>query len=180
MPTGEYGATARVDLSPVFGVIENVVKLTIEQPGEDVLDRRLAQLASEDEAVRRTAVADLRYFPDDAAKVVPALLDRLADDSSAVRVAALSALMSFPAGTAEHADRFLAVLRGGEEVSVSERYLAVLVLARTAPLDEETGKALAAAAQAAPEAYRAAYETALRTWTKRVEAAAKPDGAPGR
>jgi len=168
VPTGEYDATAKVDLSPVLGVIENLISVEIRQPEGDVLATRLEELQSEEANVRRRAAIDLRYFPEDGEKVVPALLGRLDDESGYVRSASLSVLASYPEQAGKHADRFLSILEGGEKTTIGERLGAAHLLARTAPLDPRYEAALQAALKSATEIYQLSYQAALTNFRRRA------------
>jgi hypothetical protein len=164
VPSGTYDLEVSVDLSPVFGVIEHKDKVVVEQPGADVLEQRLKELASEDANVRRQAVLDLRYFKEDAARVVPALLGRLEDpDASNVRMV-LSVLMAYPEEAGGSATTFLRFLKSDD---VSMRSMAAQLLGRVAPRSEEIEKALEAALAAAPENMKPAFEYGLSTYRRR-------------
>jgi HEAT repeat protein len=168
VPTGSYELHASLDLSPVFGVVEHTETLTVDRPPADVLDQRLGELASEDANARRKAVYDLRYFPEDGERVVPAVVKCLSDLEESVRLAALSVLAAFPGEAAEHTDVFLGILCGTESASKYERGSAAYLLGRVAPASEEVEKALREAAASEDETVNRRAEYALRTYLSRT------------
>jgi HEAT repeat protein len=168
VPTGSYELRASLDLSPVLGVIEHAETLIVTRPPADILDRRLEELSSENGSVRRTAVYDLRYFPEDGERIVPFLLNCLKDREGSVRLAALSVLTAFPKEAAEHVDVYLAILGGGDAVVKYERASAAYLLGRVAPKSEEVEKALRNAATSDDETVKRSAEYALRTYLART------------
>ena len=73
-PSGEYEVDLSVDLSAVYSNLTDRQTLTITQPPADILDRRLAEVKSEDVNTRRAAVSDLAFFAKDGDRVFPALV----------------------------------------------------------------------------------------------------------
>jgi hypothetical protein len=176
VPTGSYEVTARVDLTPLFGVVETTRTVELTRPPADVLDRRLAELSAEKEAVRRTAAYQLRYFPDDGERIVPALLTRLEDEESSVRLAALSVLGSFGDEAAEHVDRYLAILESGK--TSYEKASAANLLGRVAPASETVERALRAAAASEDPTVERRAEYALKAYLTRTGAAEQDEPEP--
>lgn len=166
VPTGEYELKAAIDLSPVFGEIEHECAVPVTTPPENVLDRRLEQLASDDPNVRRIAVIDLRYFPGHGDRVFPALLGALDDEEPAVRSIALSVMISYPAQAAAHADVYLEILLGDR--AAAEKATAAYLVGRFAPASPEAEAALTKAIDDAPEAYRPRFESALNQYRSRT------------
>jgi HEAT repeat protein len=109
-PSGEYDLLCSVDLSPLYGKIEEKKSVAITQPPADILDRRLAELESEDVGVRSTAASDLAYFEGEGERVFPALLTCLDDPEEDVAQSALYSLYYYPVQIKAHTEYFLKLL----------------------------------------------------------------------
>ncbi|MCP3859723.1 MAG: hypothetical protein GY704_08735, partial [Phycisphaeraceae bacterium] len=101
MPSGKYELTASLDLSPVFGIITSRHEVDLKVPGPEILDEHLKSLESPDANIRTQALYQLRYFKQDAERVVVALAAAMKDESEGVRSAAMSVFMAYP----EHAKK---------------------------------------------------------------------------
>ena len=167
VPTGEYTLLYSLDLSPVFGVLEYEETVEIAQPPADILEKRLEQISSEDATARRAAIADLRYFPDEGERIVPALVAALKKADDSARPLILSVLSAFPAQAAEYLDTFLGILETGKGY---EPVYAAQLLARMAPADEMIRKAMEKAAASASDQ----LEKRLESRSRPVSDATKP------
>ena len=145
VPSGEYILDSSVDLSPLFEKIAVKNTVRIDQPPPDILERRLAELESDDGDVRNEAAMDLAYFEGEAARVFPALLAHLEDPVQSVRVNALEAMGHYSEQLGKHSKVFLKLL-GDEEKELYMRSVVAEYLGRHAPLSEEVEKALEKAA----------------------------------
>jgi HEAT repeat protein len=169
VPSGRYELTASVDLSPVFGILEHNATVDVVIPGPDAINDHLKSLASEDKNVRRTALIALRYFKEDAERVVPALLTCVKDPELNIRTIALSVLMSFQTQAKEHLDVFMKILSGGKDVDFSEKSMAVQALCRLAPSSDEVDAAMVKALAESPENYKALFESQLKRYRQRTK-----------
>lgn len=168
VPTGNYEIEASVDLSPLFGKIEHFGAVDVVLPSEKILNDRLAQLESEDVNQRRMALIDLRYFREDAEKVVPALVACLDDGEEVIRMVALSVLMAYPEQAAAHVERFYSMLESEDGVSV--RGNAAYLISRVAPVSDRAEQALMNALESADENLKSRIESALTTYRRRAGA----------
>lgn len=166
VPSGHYEIEAVIDLSPLFGKIEHIGAVDVEIPSEKVLSDRLAQLASEDVNQRRLALIDLRYFRNDAERVVPALVACLDDEEETIRMVALSVLGAYPEQAANHMERFFEILEG--EGGVSVRANAAYLIARLAPVSERTEEAIAKALDGADANLKQRLESAMTMYKRRA------------
>ena len=165
VPSGEYELTASVDLSPIFGVLTKKTSVTVARPRDDILDVRLKELTGEDVNARRKALYDLRYFPKQGAKIVPALVQVLTGDDANLRPAALSVLGAFPKEAAGHLDLILSITTG--EGNDSERGGAAYLLARIAPKDGKYEKALTDGVKSSEGNLKRRFESALGLYRRR-------------
>ena len=166
VPTGRYEIEATVDLSPLFGTIEHHGTVDVVVPSEKVLADRLAQLESEDVNQRRAALLDLRYFREDAEKVVPAIIKCFDDEEETIRMYALSAMSAYPAQAPTYVDRYFEILAGEDGVSV--RGYAAYLLGRFAPVSDRAEQALLAALEGAEANLKSRVESALTTYRRRA------------
>ncbi len=167
VPAGEYEIRASLDLTPLFGVLTCANPVSVYEVPADILERRLAELGSENAALRRNALIDLRNFRDDGDVVVPAVLKLVSDADESIRGLALSVLQSFPKQAVGVIDVVLPILES-KTVSTYERSSAGWIVARFAPASERAEKALAAALEAAEENYRPQYENMLKQYRTRT------------
>ncbi len=165
VPSGSYDLTASLDLSPVFGIIASSQPVEVTVPGPEVLDEHLKKLESEDANVRMRTIYDLRYFREDAERVVPVLLARLQDRDETVRGAALSVFISYPTGAEKNVSVFLPFLADGTD---REKLTAFQLVARNAPAGEEFLAALEKALAEAPENYKYTYKSNLDRYRART------------
>lgn len=165
VPTGEYELTARIDLSPVFGVLEHRKILRIDTPPPDLLKRRLADLKSDDPKVCRAALRDLRYFPKDGKRIVPAIVKLLKRDLDKVKTNALYTLRSYPEMAARYCRVYLRILLS--DAPASERAAAGELLGRVAPKHQDIEKALVEGMEASRGYLKTQYERALREYRRR-------------
>jgi hypothetical protein len=170
VPTGEYDLTAKVDLSPVFGVLEHKQKIRLTQPGADVLEKRLAALDSDDAKVRRTAIYDLRYFPKEGAKVVPKLIEIVKSGDKTLVPAALSVLGAYQKEALEHIDLLVSIMSG--DGSASERMGAAYLVGRIAKKDPKIEQALVDGVESTEGTLKQRFEYALSTYRRRHKVAA--------
>lgn|GEM_PF-2414117 len=146
-PSGGYDLLCAVDLSPLYGKIEEKHSIVITQPPADILDRRLAELESENPVVRSTAVRDLAYFEGQGPRVFPALAACLDDPSEAVATSAIYSLYYYPEQIKANPACFLKVLRNREKPQ-QVRNRAAYYLGRFAPKNAQIEKALKKAVEA--------------------------------
>ena len=165
VPSGEYELTASVDLSPVFGVLTKKTTVTVARPRDDILDVRLKELASGDPSEVRRAIYDLRYFPKDGERIVPALVSVLEGKDANLRQAAISVFGSFPKGAAEHLDLILSIATDTEGGYARGR--AAYLLARFAPQDEKYEKALTDGVKSSEGSLKRQFESALDQYRRR-------------
>jgi len=165
VPSGEYELTASVDLSPLFGVLSKKTSVTVARPRDDILDVRLEELAGADANLRRRALYDLRYFPKQGDRVVPALVAILEGDDASLRPAAIGVLGAFPKEAAGHLDLILSITTG--KGSESERGGAAYLLARIAPKDDRYEKALTDGVESSEGYPKRQFEGALGLYRRR-------------
>jgi hypothetical protein len=168
-PSGEYQVLCTLDLSPLCGKLETINEVTIIQPPADILDRRLAELNSEDENVRLQAVRDLYFFEDHGDRVFPALLTRYVDSGEAQRIEILSSMGSFPDHIKDHIDLFIEIVNNRDE-SGDVVDFAAYYLGQYGPRDDRVEKALEDAAAAHSESdFSESMKYALERYRKRVK-----------
>lgn len=110
-PSGEYEVDISLDLSAVYGKITDRRTITIEQPPDDILERRLAELKSKEADTRRTAVADLAFFGEDGDRVFPALVACLEDGDEEVRKGAVYSMSGYREQIDEQPDVIIGILK---------------------------------------------------------------------
>jgi HEAT repeat protein len=178
-PSGEYQVRCSVDLSPAYGKIEGKKTVTITRPPEDILERRLEELASEDASVRRIAAMDLSFFPKNGKRVFPALLACLDEADESVRMNAIIAMNSFGDQIKRHSAILIKMLRNEKE-QVYCRSRIAYYLGRHAPVSEEVEQALkAAAASVKGSNYEQSFTYALERYKHRVQEEADRNASPG-
>ncbi|MBI4879629.1 MAG: HEAT repeat domain-containing protein [Planctomycetes bacterium] len=170
-PSGEYQVDLSVDLSPIYGKIEDRQTIAISRPPADILERRLAECASDDAAARRRAAQDLAYFKDDGERVFPALIRCLDDADEGVRSAAVYSMGRYPEQIAEHPEAMIRVL-GDERLDASRRGYAAYLLSEHGPLTEPARAALSAAKERASDDDRSRFASALERFEERAKARA--------
>jgi hypothetical protein len=171
VPAGEYRLAVSLDLSPLFGAVNAETDISVTPPPADILSRRIAELKASDVATRRNALLDLRWFPQEGARVAPAVLAVLDEPDDSIRSAALNTLGSFPKEAAAASDRILALL-SVEGAADYVRQSAARLLSRVAPPSKEVEEALAKAVASAEGNARLNYESALASYRRRVTPAA--------
>jgi HEAT repeat protein len=175
-PSGEFETKCSIDLSPVYGTIEETKTVTITQPPADILDKRLAELESEDAGVRSMAASDLAFFEGEGERVFPALVTCLGDGSEGVRTSALYSLYSYPEQIAANHGVFLKMVRDTElEGRFRER--AAFYLGRFGPAgDREILKVLEEALKSQkenPEGQFSMYAYAIQEYKRRMKTEAE-------
>lgn len=130
-----------VDLSPIFGRIEQTATLEIRPPGPDALAKNLAALDDEEPKVRREALRQLQFFPDEGERIVPRVIDLAADPDPDVRSMAINALVRYLDSLRPHAAKLLPLLTD-ETLSDQPRLAVAWMVAQHAPPGEEVEKAL--------------------------------------
>jgi len=171
-PSGEYEIACSVDLSPVFGKIENKTTVTITQPPADILDRRLKELESDDVDTGVKAARDLSYFEKDGARVFPALLAHLDDPDESIRMSVFSAMTRYTDQIKDHVDIFLEIL-GNKEESDYFRQMSASCVSYYAALSADVEEAL----KQALESYKGHdYESAFKYYLERYQERMKKEG----
>jgi len=133
-PSGEYSVNCSIDLSPLYGKIEERKSVAITQPPADILERRLAELDSKEANERIAAARDLAYFEGQGERAFPALLTCLEDPVESVATSALYSMNSYSDQIAKHHDVFLQMLRN-QKTLPRFRDRAAYYLGRFAPAD---------------------------------------------
>ncbi len=168
-PSGEYQLDLSLDLSPIYGTIEDRQTVTVSQPPADILDRRLAECASDDAATRMFAVRDLAYFRENGDRVFPALARCLDDADGSVREAVVYSMGRFPEQIAQHSEAVMRAL-GDASMDASRRGYAAYLLSEHGPLTEQVSEALTAAAEAVGADEHDRFADALARFNARREA----------
>lgn len=88
VPDGTYTAKVELDMGSYFGLLKKKTELTIKNPGDDALKKRISELSSSDVKVRRFAANDIYHFGDEAKEAVDALCKALKDPDAEVKRAA--------------------------------------------------------------------------------------------
>ncbi len=167
VPTGDYEAHGRIDLSPVFGVLTHAGDLRIEQPPANILDRRLAELESKDPSVRIEALTDLSNFPNAEKRIGPVLEKLLHSEEPELRSGTLSTLFSFPATAKRLTDEFVKLLAKSSRPPY-ERSMAVWLLSNYAPKSKRVETVLLAASRCGVKDVKEAAEYGLQQYRRRA------------
>jgi len=146
-PSGEYTVTCSVDLSPLFGKIVSEKKITITQPPADILEKRLAELRSDNEQTRISAAHDLAHFQKDAERVFPALQTCFGSADDPLKNAAFNSMGSYADQIAVHFEFFIKIL-GDSKHHDSIRARTVMYLSGYGPIDPRIQTALDEAKEA--------------------------------
>ena len=146
-PSGEYLVKCSVDLSPLFGKIEETKTIVLSRPPPGILDQRLAELRSDDINVKSLAASELGYFHKDGERVFTALAACFRSAPESLRNTIVYSMENYPEQIALRSTFFLEIL-GNNKYSDNLRKSAARCLSDSGPIDDAVEKALRAAAKA--------------------------------
>lgn len=167
VPTGKYLVRASIDLSPLFGVIEQEIPIEIIQPGRNALEQNLAALGDEDPNARREALRQLQFFPGHGEKIAARVVDLVRDPDPDVRSMAIQVLIRYLDSLKPHAGKLLPLLTD-ENLSDHPRMAVAFMVASHAPPGRAVEAALSKALEIVDAKNRMGIRSALDLYHQRA------------